>query len=408
MYEEDFSYVWEVLRRMGIPVRDREDVAQEVFVAAHKSLPTFDASRIRADAPRRARRAWLHGIAFHLASNYRRLSRNEQEILMERETDPTDRALGPEALTAHQEILHKLLASVDLERRVVLSMHDIDGFTMPEIGQVLGISVPAGDKRLKTAREELAAAAKRMQARDARAAALFAALPMPFDPASFLSAEPSVPDVPPGVRERVWRHLEQALGLEGVGVATGAGASAATAAALSGGHLVGGAALFLAGVGVGALGYHALAPPPSPPPVAVAVAQEAPVAPLAPAGTAAATATPSPNATSAASVASLADDAGLRPVAPVDERSLIERAQSALAHQDFAGAEEALRLHAQKYPKGDLAVDRDMLRDLVRRERQRHVTPAPAPKPAPLFTSAPTASASAPPPRSGPLFGTDN
>jgi len=72
LFETQFSYVWHVLKRLGVAERDLEDLAQQVFLQVHGQLPKFDA--------RRPLRPWLFSFAYHAASNYRALSRHRVEL----------------------------------------------------------------------------------------------------------------------------------------------------------------------------------------------------------------------------------------------------------------------------------------------------------------------------------------
>lgn len=73
IFDVELGYVWKTLRRLGVHERDREDVANEVFMVVHRQLATFDTSR--------PLRPWLFGIAFRRALDYRRLARNQREQL---------------------------------------------------------------------------------------------------------------------------------------------------------------------------------------------------------------------------------------------------------------------------------------------------------------------------------------
>jgi len=68
IFQQEFRYVWNSLRRLGVHQRDLEDVVHEVFVRVHDQLPLFDVTR--------PLRPWLFGIALGLATNYRRLARH--------------------------------------------------------------------------------------------------------------------------------------------------------------------------------------------------------------------------------------------------------------------------------------------------------------------------------------------
>jgi RNA polymerase sigma-70 factor (ECF subfamily) len=52
---------------------------------------------------------------------------------------------------------------VDVDRRAVLILHDLDEVHVPEIAQALGIPLNTAYSRLRLARAEFAAAAKRIR-----------------------------------------------------------------------------------------------------------------------------------------------------------------------------------------------------------------------------------------------------
>ena len=45
VYEEEFDFVWRVVRRLGIPERNCEDCVQDVFVRFHQKFAAWDQSR---------------------------------------------------------------------------------------------------------------------------------------------------------------------------------------------------------------------------------------------------------------------------------------------------------------------------------------------------------------------------
>src|SRR5262245_55716076 len=66
VFELEAAYVARTLRRLGVDQADVEDMAHEVFLAVHRQLCDYDASR--------PLRPWLFGFAFRIASHYRRKS----------------------------------------------------------------------------------------------------------------------------------------------------------------------------------------------------------------------------------------------------------------------------------------------------------------------------------------------
>jgi RNA polymerase sigma-70 factor (ECF subfamily) len=160
LYEAHVDFVWRNLRRLGVYEADVEDRTQEVFVVAHRR---FDQFEDRGHGPR----AWLFQIGLRVASDARRHRRRHPE-----DPDGGD-ALGRAAVEAPQaetllrnEALSRLdaaLATIDVGRRTVLVLHEIEEMTAPDIAQVLGIPLNTVYSRLRVARTELEEALARLE-----------------------------------------------------------------------------------------------------------------------------------------------------------------------------------------------------------------------------------------------------
>jgi RNA polymerase sigma-70 factor (ECF subfamily) len=140
LFEDHFAFVCRSLQRLGVREADLEDIAQELFLAVHRALPTSDRSR--------PLRPWLFGFAVRFAANYRRLSWHRG-----RELD--DVPISPklhDKLAAKRTVLHAL-ERLDFDKRVVLVMHDLEEFTAPEIAEQLGLPLNTVYSRVRLARE---------------------------------------------------------------------------------------------------------------------------------------------------------------------------------------------------------------------------------------------------------------
>ena len=161
VFESEFSYVWSSLRRLGVPEMDLKDQTQEVFLTIHNILGDYD--------PARPMRPWLFGIAYRIALRYRALARHRRELLTDDvpetkvDDDGADEAL---VLRERQRLVLTAIDSIDLGKRAVFVMAEIDGHTMPQIAQVLGIPLNTAYSRLRLARDEFAAAVRRLRARE--------------------------------------------------------------------------------------------------------------------------------------------------------------------------------------------------------------------------------------------------
>jgi RNA polymerase sigma-70 factor (ECF subfamily) len=157
LFEMHAPYVWNTLRRLGVPARDVEDRVHDVFVQVHGHLDAYD--------PARPVRPWLFGFAFRIASQERRRAHRRHEVQGE-PMNAIDPGALPDAQLAterdHQLVLDALDA-IALDRRAVFVLYELDGVPMDEIALSLGIPVNTGYSRLRTARAEFAAGVKRLR-----------------------------------------------------------------------------------------------------------------------------------------------------------------------------------------------------------------------------------------------------
>lgn len=152
LYDEHAAFVWRNLRRLGVSDADVEDKVQEVFVVAHRRWSDFVD---RGHGPR----AWLFQIALRVASDARRHRRRHP-------VDPDggiaqDRASiePPQAKEVARKqalgLLDRALSTIDLGRRAVLVLHEIEQMTAPEIAKTLDLPLNTVYSRLRVARLEL-------------------------------------------------------------------------------------------------------------------------------------------------------------------------------------------------------------------------------------------------------------
>ena len=165
VHERHADFVWRSLQRLGVRSMDLEDQMQEVFIVAHRRLASFNGAS--------ALHTWLFGICLRVAAAHRRRAhvRREQarsdvedELALGSGEDPESAAIERET----QKELDELLASIELEKRAVFVMFEVEGLTAPEIANVMGTPVGTVYSRLAAARDELAKAAARRRRRERR------------------------------------------------------------------------------------------------------------------------------------------------------------------------------------------------------------------------------------------------
>ncbi len=128
----------------------------EVFLAVHGQLDRYD--------PARPIRPWLFAFCFRVASHYRRKAR--REVIDDGAPELEDTAEGAEALVERErrrKLVLLALDGMDLDRRAVFVLHELDGTSCEQIAQSLEIPVGTVYSRLRVARQEFAAKVARLQ-----------------------------------------------------------------------------------------------------------------------------------------------------------------------------------------------------------------------------------------------------
>lgn len=160
LYRRHVDRVARLMARLVGAPPDREDLIQQVFLEAFRSLSAF-----RGDA---AFSTWLYRIAVNVAHDHlRRVRRRPQVPLGERALDElVAPATDPEQAAHRRQELGRALALLDRlkpKKRIAFVLRTVDGLSLDEIGVLVGASAPAVGQRVKHAQRELAV----MIARDA-------------------------------------------------------------------------------------------------------------------------------------------------------------------------------------------------------------------------------------------------
>ena len=157
LYEAEVGFVWNRLRRLGVAERDLEDKVHDVFMVAHRKLPSHDGvSPIR---------AWLAAVTVRVALDYRRLARNRREVLHDG-VEAVDRQPGPESALLQKEARDLVLLALDAlphDQRAVFVLKEIEGFSMPEIASMLDAPLNTLYSRLRLGRDRFCAAVQRLR-----------------------------------------------------------------------------------------------------------------------------------------------------------------------------------------------------------------------------------------------------
>lgn len=163
VFDAHFDFVWRSLRRLGVREADVDDALQEVFVVVHRKGSEFEGrSKIT---------TWLYGICFRIASDYQR----KAYIRREQPTDEIPEAAPDLALLQSAEVsvesaearalLEEVLSALDVEKRAVFVLYEIEELPVEEIAERVGIPVGTVYSRLKTARGIFEKSVQRLKTR---------------------------------------------------------------------------------------------------------------------------------------------------------------------------------------------------------------------------------------------------
>ncbi len=126
-----------------------EEACQDVFVRAYRALP-----RLPEDANHRA---WLYRIASNAAiDRYRRARLLRWLPLRDDEADGSTTSFtdNPESHTAERADIQKALHALPMGYREALVLFTVQGYSIQEISDMLGVSAGAVKTRLFRAREK--------------------------------------------------------------------------------------------------------------------------------------------------------------------------------------------------------------------------------------------------------------
>jgi RNA polymerase sigma-70 factor (ECF subfamily) len=157
LFECYYASVWRLLRRLGVPQAQLDDAAQEVFWVA--------ARRIKDIEPGRAH-PFLYGVALRIASTQARRHSTPDSLPIESFPHLVDQCPSPEERYQQQqlrELLDVVLSHMSAELRTVFILCEIEELEVRQVAGLIEIPVGTASSRLRRAREEFSAIAKRVR-----------------------------------------------------------------------------------------------------------------------------------------------------------------------------------------------------------------------------------------------------
>jgi RNA polymerase sigma-70 factor, ECF subfamily len=148
LLRDEFRSVWRLVRRFGVPSASADDAAQEVFIIAARRLDEIEIGR---------ERRYLFGIAIRVAANARRAHAKRPEHAdtnalgeVQSHIPLSDALLDQKRM---RELSDSVLDAMSLELRTAFVLFELEGFSVPEIAELLEIPTGTVASRLRRARE---------------------------------------------------------------------------------------------------------------------------------------------------------------------------------------------------------------------------------------------------------------
>jgi RNA polymerase sigma-70 factor (ECF subfamily) len=156
LYDRHAPALFRFMAALGVPTDDREDAAQDVFVAIYRSLGSF-----RGEAQFST---WMYRIAARHAGRLGRRRRLREVVgtLLAREPAPPAPP-DPSETAASLVFVDRLLEKLSPKKRVVFVLFEIEGLPVDEIARVVGCPENTVWSRLHHARSEVMALARKRE-----------------------------------------------------------------------------------------------------------------------------------------------------------------------------------------------------------------------------------------------------
>jgi len=158
VFDTFHGMVFDICCRMIGNRHEAEDITQEIFINAYKSL-----NRFRGESKLST---WLYRIAINHCLNYQSRKKWQQWLSLdfisetEPEQNPASHNNRPDTLLEQKEtesIIQKCILSLPKQQQTALILHRYEGLSYQEIAQIMNCSVSSVESRLFRAKQSLCA-----------------------------------------------------------------------------------------------------------------------------------------------------------------------------------------------------------------------------------------------------------
>jgi RNA polymerase sigma factor (sigma-70 family) len=196
-------FIWHALRRRGVPYRDRPDLVQEILLGALIAWPRYDDAIATPEK-------WLNGIIRHHVLRQR--ARYAKAPWPEKgDEEPREEAQNAEEVLMSEErreLAHQLYQEIPFKYLDAMIAHELEGLKLEEIAASNKISVSTAHYRVQQGVRHFRAALERWKARHRDRGVLL----LPLTVKALLDADRTIPPAPAHVEELAWRFVQRTLG----------------------------------------------------------------------------------------------------------------------------------------------------------------------------------------------------
>ena len=156
IFKENHDMVWRMLRRFGVSEDRADDATQHVFLVFAERIAQINPG---------SERAFLFGTALRTAQTIRRDNRREMtgDVELLSSMVPAVDELTDQKRA--RQMLDLVLEQLDGELKAVFVLYELEGFTTPEVAEILDVPLGTAASRLRRARERFSALAHRLMPR---------------------------------------------------------------------------------------------------------------------------------------------------------------------------------------------------------------------------------------------------
>lgn len=145
LFERHKRKILSVMIRLCRNAAQAEDLTQDVFVKAFQKIDLF---RFESEFS-----TWLYRVAVNIGINFKNRD-DDSKGRVDIEVEKTDDGRQSWSIETNAELDEAIQKLPDGERQVLV-LHDIEGFTFPQISEQMNLPVAEVKKLCRTAREKL-------------------------------------------------------------------------------------------------------------------------------------------------------------------------------------------------------------------------------------------------------------